>query len=87
MSPVGRGERLTLTGTPPSSRPASTDAVSTPSSLQKLRRARKRRDEAELAYRAAVIVAALDVGYAEAARAAGLSRQAVRQLVLRAKRH
>lgn len=56
-----------------------------PEALRVLQRALKRREEADSAYRAAVVAAAEEVGYAEAARAAGLSRQAVRQLVLRAR--
>jgi DNA-directed RNA polymerase specialized sigma24 family protein len=51
--------------------------------LGTLRRAVERLERAEDDYRAAILAAVDEYGYAETARAAGISRQAVRQLVLR----
>jgi DNA-directed RNA polymerase specialized sigma24 family protein len=53
--------------------------------LAALRRAVDRLERAEYDYRAAILAAVDEHGYAETARAAGISRQAVRQLVLRAR--
>jgi DNA-directed RNA polymerase specialized sigma24 family protein len=53
--------------------------------LEVLRRAVERLERAEDEYRAAILAAVDEYGYAETARAAGISRQAVRQLVLRAR--
>lgn len=57
-----------------------------PPTLRALTRAIERKQKADAEYRAAVIAAAEEVGYAETARIAGITRQAVRQLVLRARR-
>jgi hypothetical protein len=54
--------------------------------LKELRRAVDRKERAEQEWRAAMVAAVAEHGYAETARVVGLSRQAVRQLVLRARR-
>lgn len=50
--------------------------------VRALKRAAKRRAEAEARYAEALQAAVDEVGYAEAARAIGVSRQSVRQLLL-----
>jgi DNA-directed RNA polymerase specialized sigma24 family protein len=54
-----------------------------PDTLATLRKAIDRLERADDAYRAAILAAVEEYGYAETARAAGISRQAVRQLALR----
>lgn len=53
--------------------------------LQAVSEAAERRQSAEAAYRSAVVAAATDHGLSETARAAGVTRQAVAQLVKRAR--
>jgi DNA-directed RNA polymerase specialized sigma24 family protein len=59
--------------------PKKTDTLAT------LHRTVERLERAEDDYRAAILAAVDEHGYAQTARAAGISRQAVRQLVLRAR--
>ena len=54
-----------------------------PDTLATLRKAIDRLERADDAYRASILAAVEEYGHAENARAAGISRQAVRQLVLR----